>query len=140
MKSLIFKIVLFASLLLLCLSCGELFTNTDLSNLQGEWSCSEKHDYDGYSTYDISIDIDEADSTTILVYNFLNLETNPTLPRYVRMSVIGNSITIPYQSIGNHFVEGSGEISDDFKKISLTFTDNLYGNSEWNVTSNYTKK
>ena len=82
---------------------------------------------------------DERDSTVIYIYNFMNLENNPSIPVYARANVNGTSIQIPRQTISGHTIEGSGFIQSNYTKISLDFTDDLYGGTPWDVNTIYTK-
>jgi hypothetical protein len=119
-------------------SCDPLLLPSD-ANLTGTWKCSEQHEVDGNSYYDVEIETDNMDSTTIYIYNFLNLEQNTSVPRYITAHVNGNSISIPNQSIAGHTVEGSGNLSSDYKTIYLDFTDDIYGNDPMQVTATLSK-
>ncbi|OQA99981.1 MAG: hypothetical protein BWY22_00166 [Bacteroidetes bacterium ADurb.Bin217] len=136
-KSLFLKVLLFLFVLFL-VSCDELIGPSSTS-LDGVWKCSEVHEEEGTLSYDVTIDTDERDSTVIYIYNFMNLESNPNVPVYARATVSGTSIQIPQQTISGHTVEGSGYIQSNNTKITLDFTDDLYGGTPWEVNSTYTK-
>lgn len=132
--------LLFISIIgILFASCDEVITTTNENQINGAWKCNEQHEEDGQNYYDVEIEVDESDSSTIYIYNFLNLESNPSSPVYVRAKLQGNNITINEQIVAGHTVEGSGTINSDYTKIYLDFTDDLYGGSPWNVSATYTK-
>lgn len=133
-----FRLVLISSFLLFLASCDELI-NPSNNSLDGVWKCSEVHQEEGTMSYDVTIDTDESDSTVIYIYNFMNLETNPNVPVYARAKINGNSIQISRQTISGHTIEGTGYIETNNTKITLDFTDDLYGGTPWDVTSTYTK-
>lgn len=119
-------------------SCDEL-VNPNSNSLNGVWKCSEVHQEEGTLSYDVSIETDEQDSTVFYIYNFMNLESNPNVPVYARAKVNGTSIQIPQQIVSGHTVQGSGYIQSNYTKITLDFTDDLYGGVPWDVNATYTK-
>lgn len=115
-------------------SCVEVVP-TEKQTIDDVWVCSESHEDMGERKYYTEITYNEEDSTKIYIYNFLGLSNDLTRDYYAVANVSGTSISIPLQTIDNHQVKGSGEISDDYKTISFTYTDKLF--DTWNVTSNF---
>lgn len=120
-------------------SCDEIITPSSQQELNGVWKCTEQHEEDGQNFYDVEIEVDETDSTTFYIYNFLNLEGNPSTQIYATAHISGNYISIPHQTIGGHTIEGSGNINANYTTINLNFTDDLYGGTPWNVSATYSK-
>ncbi|MBK8807073.1 MAG: hypothetical protein IPO21_10665 [Bacteroidales bacterium] len=114
------------------ISCVEI-APTEKQTIDDVWVCNEIHEDLGERKYYTEITYNEEDSTQIYIFNFLGLSNDLTHDYYAVANVSGTSITIPLQTIDNHQVKGSGEISDDYKTISFTYTDKLY--ETWSVTS-----
>lgn len=122
------------------ISCEDFSLQPQNRRLDGQWTCQENHSEEGSLTYTITIDTDERDSTKIYLYNFLDLQQSPQIPVYAYAYIKANSVSIPNQTIAGHTVEGTGTINQEYSKITLSFTDNLYGKQKWNVNSTLTKK
>lgn len=133
-----FRIVLFLSSMFLIYACDDILSDTQTRTIDGTWYCQEEHEHDGNRNYYVDISYKAGDSSTIHIYNFLNLDPRPQATLHIYATVSGNSITIPRQKIEDHTVQGSGRIVNN-STINLSFTDDLYGGIPWQVTTRMTK-
>ena len=109
------------------------------SAIDTSWKCVETHSEDGTHNYYVDIEYKQGDSSTIYIYNFLNLDQNVNTSVYAKAYISGFSITLPQQTIDGHSVNGSGAISPDYNSIRLDFTDDIYGGNPANVTAELTR-
>ncbi len=90
---------------------------TDIrDNISGNWRCQENSNLFGEQYYDVNISKSDSIETEILIYNFFDRKQD------VRVTVEGNSLTIPIQIVDNWEISGTGEISTDYKTISWNFS------------------
>jgi hypothetical protein len=128
------NLIVFIALLTITLSgCFQDDLGDIRENITGTWRCQEESALFEVQYYDVQISKDTDDEQGIIVYNFFDSKMN------VRVEINGNSLTIPLQEIDGWEISGTGEISDNFEKISWEFTaDN--GNGPEDVFAYYTGK
>jgi hypothetical protein len=109
---------------------------TVAERLEGRWRCEENNPFkSAKDAYEVYMYINPIDSNTILISNFLQLESSDAYA-----TITGMMLTLPNQSLEGGFdIYGSGTIASDFKKITWRyFVDD--GSGYWSeVNSVYTK-
>lgn len=133
------KLVLIALLSAIFLaSCDDLITSK--STIDGTWQCAEDHENkSGTQNYFVDIEYVSSDSSQIKIFNFLNLSSSLSSTQFVTGRISGSTIRVTSQDYNSHTVQGTGQISGNYKTITWTCTDDLYGGEPWDVSSTYTK-
>jgi hypothetical protein len=122
-----------AILLLILSGCESL--NDEPETLEGTWNCTENSSIYGYQTYEVKISYLKADSSQIGINNFYNLGSGN---RTVANVDIWN-LTINSQVIDGFRISGSGTISGDLKRISMTYQVDDGSGTIDHVTATYEK-
>lgn len=84
------------------------------------WRCDENSqvfDKSMMTIYTVSISVDDASTDMVVIDNFYQLGAN----NYIKAVLSGTDLTISGQVISGHTVNGTGLITDNFKKISWTY-------------------
>jgi hypothetical protein len=113
-----------------------LFSDDPRDGLTGEWKVDEdseifKKGTDGF--YTVTISKENSDTISLYVNNFYELGQN------VRVTLDGNKINIPQQTVKGCTINGYGLVSVDFEKIDWSYTVNLDTGDKDNVTATYTR-
>ena len=118
-------LISFASILASCDQIGTIAPKT----IDGEWKCQETHYETGITNYYISIDYTDSTKKGIKIHNFNNIGG------YCNATLSGSIITISKQTINKEVVEGSGNISSDYKSLTFDYNDDAFGGNGGHVTA-----
>ena len=139
-------LILMAGLLLMltnsCELADELIGNETISEIEGDWNCTEVSQYfkkstaSTASTYSVYISPDADDDNGILIDGFYNLGDIG-----VKAKVNGNTITIPSQTVQGGYVilSGTGRISGNYNEITWVYRVNIGGNAIDDVNAVYSR-
>lgn len=106
--------------------------------LENTWSCDENSsifDKSIKTIYTTEIVKDTTTSNMVLIYNFYQLGSN----KYLRAKLSGSSLTITNQILDGNTINGTGNITNSYKKIEWTYyVDDGSGSSIDTCTAIYT--
>lgn len=92
----------------------------------GSWTCNETSQVSGSTSYPISISKSSTNSSEILISRFYDIPSQE-----VRASVTDNTISIPYQQLGNvGFTKGTGSINSNGSNLSLAYSTTVSANTD----------
>ena len=127
------RTIIISFLLLLFSNCATDDLGDPRDSLLGTWSCEEESQLFGNQSYDVVISKSDTDEVQIIMYNFFDRKQD------VVADLDGSSITIPTQIVDNWEIQGSGQISEDSKVVTWTFSANDGGDNE-DFTAYFTQK
>jgi hypothetical protein len=110
------KIILLLLPLLLAASCEERPENV-YSNIEGVYTCNERSAHAGISNFLVEIDKVAGEQDLYIIDNFHNMGDN----EFIRTELVGDTLFINNQIIGNLTVNGKGAVNSDFKRIEFTY-------------------
>ncbi|GAB4292995.1 MAG: hypothetical protein Kow0068_18150 [Marinilabiliales bacterium] len=124
-KQLIFRGLTLSIILIFLVSCQPDENDDNLNddvrdNLVKTWQCDENSQIYSKSTmtiYTVDIQKDDSSQDDILIYNFYNLGNE----YYVKASLSGSELKIIQQEISGHTVNGTGIITNNFKRIDWQY-------------------
>jgi hypothetical protein len=120
------------ALLVMVASCIPL--DTEFTDLEGTWGCSETSTIFGNPSYEVNITTDASNPNIIYLENFYGLGYLNT----VTANVSGDYISISTQTVDGWQISGSGTINNE---NSLSFEYTAYNGADTDtVTSTYTRK
>lgn len=126
-KIIVLSVVIFAN------SCKQ-EENTNFDTIEGNWSCSETSSEFGTQQYDVKITRDSQDTTKYYFDNFYQLGLGTKAYGYLDEY----SVTIPTQILDGQTLNGTGEVSESFKSMTLTYTADDGGGVIDNISATYT--
>ena len=89
-----------------------------IAEISREWNCQE--DEEGFPlSFNATIASDPANETMILISNFHKLGYSDKVSAIIKKDL---SIILPEQTILNQTITGTGDISNDFTRISWDYT------------------
>jgi len=110
------KIILLLLPLLLAASCEERPENV-YSNIEGVYTCNERSAHAGIRNFLVEIDQVAGEQDLYIIDNFHNMGDN----EFIRTELVGDTLFINNQIIGNLTVNGKGAVNSDFKRIEFTY-------------------
>lgn len=118
------KILRFTAILLLLIvaACEDDSRNVT-GKLPGTWFCEETSSTYGKATYYVEITRTALSDNEIILDNFYHLGTGVKVNALVDLDYL----EIPEQTISGFTISGTGKISEDGQKITITFTANDQG-------------
>lgn len=137
--------LLIISVIFLLNSCEEdplgLFGDDIRDGMVGTWSVQETSSLfkKSVNTYQVSISKDNQDSTAIFIRNFYDLGNAVSVK-----AIMGNGyLIIPEQNangglIGTVSISGSGSVTWEYDKVTVSYTVDLQDNTTDNVSAVYT--
>lgn len=102
--------------LLIAASCEEKPEHV-YTRIEGVYTCNERSAHAGISNFLVEIDKVAGEQDLYIVDNFHNMGDN----EFIRTRLIGDTLFINNQIIGNLTVNGKGAVSGDFKRIEFTY-------------------
>jgi hypothetical protein len=136
------KLLLFAIIVpfLFTWSCETIDTLTGsaatVAKLEGDWTCDEQSEIFKATaeTYVVTLSADASDNSAVIIDNFYGLNAS------AKANVSGMSFILPNQNVeGGFSVSGSGTISSNFEKITLSYNVDDGSGTVDHVTAVYTK-
>ena len=96
-------------------SCDE--KEVEYTGIKGVYTCIEASSHSGYRNYIVEIDkVNNQDGLYILL-NFHNTGVN----EFIYAEYRNDSIYINDQVVGTFFVNGTGKVYSDFKRLEITY-------------------
>jgi hypothetical protein len=102
--------------LLLAASCEEKPEHV-YTRIEGVYTCNERSAHAVSSNFLVEIDKVAGEQDLYIIDNFHNMGDN----EFIRSRLIGDTLFINNQIIGNLSVNGKGAVSADFKRIEFTY-------------------
>jgi hypothetical protein len=107
-----------------------------VAKLEGEWTCDEQSEVFKATaeTYTVTLSADADNNSGVIIDNFYGLNAS------AKANISGMSFIIPNQNVeGGFSVSGSGTISSNFEKITLSYNVDDGSGTVDHCTAVYTK-
>jgi hypothetical protein len=96
-------------------SCEE--KEVEYSGIEGAYTCIEASSHSGYRNYIIEIDKVNNQDGLFIILNFHNTGAN----EFLYAEYTGDSIYITDQVSGTLFINGSGKVFSDFRRMEINY-------------------